>query len=362
MSAEAGRVTLTLQRSDFDLDVDISVPSRGVIGIYGASGSGKTTLLRCIAGLEQNARGRIVFQHQVWQSEESFLPPWQRPVGYVFQDARLFPHKTVAGNLAFGQRRAAADAGLTSADDVIALFGIAHLLHRRPAGLSAGERQRVAMARALLRAPAVLMMDEPLANLDAARKQDILPFLDRLHASLDMPMVYVSHSLDEIIRLCDHLIVMQAGRVLAQGSLQDTLMRTDLPMLGGREASTLLQVRMLDYEPAYQLSRLQFDGGEMVVPGRHGEPGDALRLRIMASDVSLCLQPPPASSILNILPALVDSLQPEAGGYLVVRLRVGGTHLLARITQKSAHVLGLCPGQSVFAQIKGAAVRSAYAS
>ena len=238
------------------------------------------------------------------------------------------------------------------------MLGIDHLLERRPAQLSGGERQRVAIGRALLRYPSLILMDEPLASLDAARKQEVMPFLDRLHVSLKVPMLYVSHSLDEIIRLCDHLIVMDAGRVLAQGALHDVLMRTDLPMLGGREASTVLDVRVLDYQPQFELSRLQFADGEIVVPGHYGPAGLPLRLRIMASDVSLCLQRPQSSSILNILPAVVKSLQLEAGGYVLVGLQVGAVHIMARVTLKSSVALNLRPGQSLFAQIKGVAVKS----
>lgn len=358
MSTDAGHASVVLERPDFTLDVDVRVPGQGVTGIFGNSGCGKTTLLRCIAGLEPDSRGSVGFNGEIWQSGDRFLPAWQRSIGYVFQDARLFPHMTVAGNLEYGRRRARVAPELASPDEVIAMLGIDHLLVRRPAQLSGGERQRVSIARALLRYPSLVLMDEPLANLDAARKQEVMPFLDRLHASLKVPMLYVSHSLDEIIRLCDHLIVMDAGRVLAQGRLHDVLMRTDLPMLGGREASTVLDVRVLDYEAQFELSRLQFAGGEMVVPGRHGDRDFPLRLRIMASDVSLCLERPQSSSILNILPAVVESLQPEDGGYVLVRLRVGAVRIMARVTLKSSVALDLRPGLSLFAQIKGVAVKS----
>lgn len=358
MTIEAGHVAIALSRPDFTLDVDIRIPSRGVTGVFGVSGCGKTTLLRCIAGLEQDARGCIRFNGERWQSSDRFLPAWQRPVGYVFQDARLFPHMTVARNLEYGRRRARVTPEIASPEGIIALLGIDHLLDRRPMQLSGGERQRVSIARALLRYPELVLMDEPLANLDAARKQEIMPFLDRLHSSLNVPMLYVSHSLDEIIRLCDHLIVMQDGQVLAQGALHDILMRTDLPILGGREASTVLDVRVLDYESQYQLSRLQFAGGEIVVPGHYGDRGFPLRLRVMASDVSLCLERPQSSSILNILPAVVERRQTEAGGHVLVHLRIGEVQIMARVTLRSAVALELTPGQSLFAQIKGVAVKN----
>lgn len=358
MTIEAGHVTVALSRPDFTLDVDIRVPSHGVTGIFGASGCGKTTLLRCIAGLEQGARGSVGFNGELWQDGDHFVPPWQRPVGYVFQDARLFPHMTVARNLDYGRRRSRVAPELTSPEEIIAMLGIGHLLDRRPAQLSGGERQRASIARALLRYPSLVLMDEPLANLDAARKHEIMPFLDRLHASLKVPMLYVSHSLDEMTRLCDHLVVMQSGKVLGQGRLHDMLMRTDLPILGGGEASTVLDVRVLDYDAQYQLSRLQFAGGEIVVPGRHGDRDCPLRLRIMASDVSLCRERPQSSSILNILPAAVESRQAEAGGHVLVQLRVGDVRIMARVTMKSAVALELAPGQSVFAQIKSVAVKN----
>lgn len=356
MSIDVGHVAAILRRSDFTLDVDIRLPPVGVTGIFGASGCGKTTLLRCIAGLEPSARGRVAFNGQLWHDADHFLPPWQRPVGYVFQDARLFPHMTVARNLNYGRRRAAPAPELGSPEQIITMLGITHLLERQPAQLSGGERQRVSIARALLRYPALVLMDEPLANLDVARKHEIMPFLERLHAELQLPLLYVSHSLDELTRLCDHLVVMQAGRVLGQGPLHDMLMRSDLPILGGGEASTVLDVRVLDYDPQYQLSRVQFAGGEMVVPGHYGDQGRALRLRIMASDVSLCGALPQSSSILNILPAVVENRQAEEGGRVLVQLRVGDVKMLARVTLKSAEILGLAPGQSLFAQIKSGAL------
>ncbi|MCC1495347.1 molybdenum ABC transporter ATP-binding protein [Alcanivorax sp. 1008] len=358
MKTDAGHVTAALSRPDFTLDVDIKVPSHGVTGIFGASGCGKTTLLRCIAGLERDARGSVGFNGQLWQDSENFVPPWQRPVGFVFQDARLFPHMTVARNLNYGRRRSAPSPELSSPEQIIDMLGIGHLLDRKPAQLSGGEQQRASIARALLRYPALVLMDEPLANLDAGRKQEIMPFLDRLHANLQVPMLYVSHSLDEMTRLCDHLVVMQSGRVLGQGRLHDMLMRTDLPTLGGGEASTVLDVRVLDYDPHYQLSRLQFAGGEVVVPGRHGDHCCPLRLRIMASDVSLCRERPQSSSILNILPAVVESRRAESGGHVLVQLRVGEAKLMARVTLKSAEALNLTQGQSLFAQIKGVAVKN----
>lgn len=358
MNIEAGHVAVSLSRPDFTLDVDIRVPSHGVTGIFGASGCGKTTLLRCIAGLEQGAKGSVGFNGELWQDGDRFVPPWQRPVGYVFQDARLFPHMSVARNLDYGRRRATVAPELTSPEEIIAMLGIGHLLDRRPAQLSGGERQRASIARALLRYPSLVLMDEPLANLDAARKHEIMPFLDRLHASLKVPMLYVSHSLDEMTRLCDHLVVMQSGRVLGQGRLHDMLMRTDLPILGGGEASTVLDVRVLDYDAQYQLSRLQFAGGEIIAPGRHGNRGCPLRLRIMASDVSLCRERPQSSSILNILPAVVENRQVEAGGYVLVQLQVGEVRILARVTMKSAEALELVPGQSLFVQIKSVAVKN----
>lgn len=358
MSTDVGRVTVALSREDFSLDVDIRIPSHGVTGVFGASGCGKTTLLRCIAGLESGARGQVGFDGQLWQDEGAFVPSWERPVGYVFQDARLFPHLSVARNLDYGRRRSPATRELLSPQEITALLGIDHLLDRRPAQLSGGERQRASIARALLRYPSLVLMDEPLANLDEARKQEIMPFLDRLHVHLKVPMLYVSHSLDEITRLCDHLVVMQDGRVMGQGTLHEMLMRTDLPMLGGGEASTVLDVRVVDYDARYELSRVSFGGGELLVPGRHGESGAPLRLRIMASDVSLTRQRAESSSILNILPAVIEDLHSGSAGYVLVKLKVGDDGVLARITAKSADALELAPGQSVFVQIKSVAVKN----
>jgi molybdenum ABC transporter ATP-binding protein len=225
-------------------EVDLELPGRGVTGLFGHSGSGKTTLLRCIAGLVRAPKGRLVFRGEVWQDENTWVPTHRRSLGYVFQEASLFPHLTVMGNLRYGQKRAPAPVAAedrVSLDQAIALLGIDHLLTRKPDRLSGGERQRVAIARALAVSPRVLLMDEPLAALDIARKQEILPYLERLHDELAIPVLYVSHAPDEVARLADHLVVMDGGRVLASGPLKETLARLDLPTAFSEDAGVVIE-------------------------------------------------------------------------------------------------------------------------
>ena len=230
-------VQYELRRGDFSLDVDIDIPMQGITGIFGESGTGKTSLLRCIAGLESDAAGRLVVAGEVWQDGATGLPIHERDIGYVFQEPRLFAHLDVRGNLEYGQRRT--HQRKIDVADIVGLLGLEGLLERRPDSLSGGEAQRVAIARALLRSPRFVLMDEPLASLDRARRDEILPFLDRLHSSLDLPIIYVSHSIDEVTRLCDHLLVMDGGQIVANGGLQQVLLQTELPVLGGEEARAI---------------------------------------------------------------------------------------------------------------------------
>ena len=346
-----------LRRGAFSLDVDVEIPLRGITGVYGRSGAGKTSLLRCIAGLERPASGRLVVAGDSWQEERTFRAVHERAIGYVFQEPRLFEHLDVRRNIEYGWRRRK-HAASTDIDSVVELLGLGHLLARKPADLSGGEAQRVAIARALLRAPRFVLMDEPLASLDRARKDEILPFLERLHNESSIPVVYVSHNIDEICRLCDHLLVIDDGRVVADGELQDVLMQTELPILAGQEAGSVIEGTVVDYEAHDELLRLQVSGGELWVPGRQREPGAPLRLRIRANDVSLCRERPNQSTILNIVPATIDRIQDTSGSSALVRLHVGSDKLLARVTRRSARELQLSEGDQVFAQIKSVAVRS----
>lgn len=352
------RATFRIDRGDFLLDVDLALPSRGVTALFGHSGSGKTTCLRAMAGLERAPGGFFALDDEVWQDDARgiFVPPHQRALGYVFQEASLFEHLTVRGNLEFGQKRAAAAKPSFLPADVAALLGIAGLLERRPDSLSGGERHRVAIARALLAEPRLLLMDEPLAALDLKRKLEILPYLERLHDELSIPVVYVSHVPDEVARLADHLVLLDAGKVAASGPLSATLARIDLPPAFADDAGVVLETVLAAHE-ADALSRLDFPGGCIYVGQRKEAIGQRLRCRIHARDVSLALEKPQATSILNILEGKVTAVAPaNAPGQVLVQLHVGPTPLLARITERSRRTLDIQPGRPVWIQVKATAM------
>lgn len=362
MNSNAIQARFRLERPGFTLDVDLTLPGHGVSALFGQSGSGKTTCLRALAGLERPPGGYCAVAGEVWQDDARglFVPPHRRAIGYVFQEASLFPHLNARGNMEFGQKRAPQSAGpdtpAFSLEAVADLLGIAHLLERRPEELSGGERQRVAIGRALLANPRLLLMDEPLAALDLKRKQEILPYLERLHDELAIPMVYVSHAPDEVARLADHLVLLADGRAVASGPLADTLCRLDLPPAFSDNVGTVVTATVAEHE-ADDLTRLEFPGGYVHVSRRREAIGQSLRCRIHARDVSLALVPPVQSSIVNCLPAVVESLAPaDEPGHVLVRLQAGPSLLLARITRRSAETLGLRPGLSVFAQIKSVAL------
>ncbi|MDX5362968.1 MAG: molybdenum ABC transporter ATP-binding protein [Pseudazoarcus pumilus] len=349
-----------VDRGEFVLDVDLKLPSRGVTALFGPSGAGKTTVLRCIAGLERLADGHVDFDGEVWQDGRDFVPTHRRSLGYVFQDANLFPHLSARGNMEYGFKRIPAAARRIGWDDLVALLDLGHLLDRHPDQLSGGERQRVGLARALLTSPRLLLLDEPLSALDAARKQEILPYLERLRDQLDIPMLYVSHSHDEVIRLADHLVLLDHGRVRASGPLAETLARTDLPLARGIEASVMIETTVAAHEDDWHLSRLAFAGGELLVPRSRRAPGETLRVRVHARDVALARSRVEDSSINNQLAATVVEIVPADGpAYVLVRLDAAGVPLLARITRRSAERLALVPGLAVWAQIKSAALLEA---
>ena len=359
---------LTLPRRSFTLDVTLSLPERGVSVLFGPSGCGKTTVLRALAGLER-ARGRVALGAAQWQDDACglFVPPHQRAVGYVIQEAALFPHLSVQGNLDYARRRAAGGSCGIALDQLVALLGIGHLLARRPDTLSGGERQRVAMARALATHPALLLMDEPLAALDAQRKAEVLPYLDRLPAELGIPIVYVSHAVDEVVRLADHLVLMDAGRVLASGALAETLSRLDLPLAWADEAGAVLDVVVGERDAAWHLARLDVPTGADTPECRlwtrdQGLPvGSRTRLRVLARDVSLARTPLQGSSIGNQVFGTVDAIADDVHPALaLVRVRMGigpgSPALLARVTRRSADALQLRPGLQVWAHVKTVAL------
>ncbi len=422
---------LTLARRDFTLDVTLQLPQRGITALCGPSGCGKTTVLRALAGLDR-AAGRVALGDEVWQCDATgqWRPTHLRPLGYVIQEAALFPHLDVRANLEYGRSRSAASRRLDSGawppsgsgawwrpgsgalhrsgsgasqppdsntaaagfalDQVIDLLGIAPLMARRPATLSGGERQRVAIARALATAPRLLLMDEPLAALDAARKAEILPYLERLHRALALPIVYVTHAMDEVARLADHLVLMDAGRVRAAGPLAELLAQPDLPLARQDDAGVVIAATVAEHDRAYGLSRVRFAGGALWVGETAAAPGEAVRARVLARDVSVTRQAPLQTSVVNVLPVLLESITADHSTVLLQLRLVGDGHpdrhpdghpdrhpdrhpgsqtsgagstgselpvrLLARITRRSCDTLALQPGDALFAQIKGVAL------
>ncbi|MEW7851039.1 molybdenum ABC transporter ATP-binding protein [Massilia aurea] len=347
-----------IDRGAFQLDVDLLLPGQGVTALFGHSGSGKTTVLRVLAGLERVAGAHVALGAEVWQDDAKklFVPTHERGIGYVFQEASLFPHLSVRANLAFGQKRLTPGERRFELMAVAELLGIERLLDARPDTLSGGERQRAAIARTLLASPRLLLMDEPLAALDMRRKLEILPYLERLHAELALPVVYVSHAADEVARLADYLVVLEEGRVLASGPLAATLARLDLAANFEDDAGVMIETR-LEAHDADGLSQLAFAGGVLLVGQRDAAIGTRVRCRIHARDVSLALERPRGSSITNILPARVDAVGPSGTpGQVLVRLLVGETPLLARITERSRRELEIAPGYAVWAQVKAVAL------
>ena len=354
-------VRLKLNYPGFALEVDLKLPGRGVTALYGHSGSGKTTCLRCIAGLERAEDGFVQINDQVWQDSRNglFVPPHKRSLGYVFQEASLFPHLSVRANLEFGFKRIARHQRRVDLAHATELLGIAHLLDRHPQHLSGGERQRIGIARALLTSPQLLLMDEPLAALDSKRKNEILPYLERLHDELDIPVLYVSHAQDEVARLADHIVLLSDGQVLASGPIGETLARLDLPMALGDDAGVVINGSVSAYDTHYQLLTLQLPDSALSMRVAHAPLalGKQLRIKVQARDVSLSLQAQEPSSILNRLPVTVTGeISADNNAHVLVRLDAGGTPLLARITRFSRDQLQLHPGQALWAQIKAVAV------
>lgn len=349
-----------LRRTDFALDVDVSVPMHGITGVFGSSGAGKTSLLRCIAGLEAAAAGWLCVGGELWEDSAQMLrlPAHARRIGYVFQEPRLFSHLDVQGNIDYGRRRST-QRQTDKRDDIIAMLGLTGLLGRHTDTLSGGEAQRVAIARALLREPRLLLMDEPLASLDPARKDEILPYLDRLHATVKLPIVYVSHNIDEICRLCDQLVVMDAGRVVADGLLNDVLVGADAGPLRGDDAGAVIMGRIKHYDSDYDLTEVAIDGAALLAAGQHGDVATPVRLRIRAGDVSLCRERPEATTILNVVDVCVETIDVGDGPSCLLQLRLGDNRILARVTRKSLDSLSIKSGDHLFAQIKAVSVRGA---
>lgn len=348
-----------LTYADFALNVDLSLPGRGVTALFGHSGSGKTTLLRLIAGLKTVPTGYLCVNGEVWQDGTTCVPTHKRPLGYVFQEASLFPHLSARGNLEYGMKRVGTAMDRAALEQAVALLGIGHLLDRRAHQLSGGERQRVAIARALALHPRLLLMDEPLAALDLARKQEILPYLERLHDELEIPVLYVSHAPDEVARLADTVVMMEQGEARAVGPVAEVFSRLDLTLAQDQEASAIIEGVVLSHDDDYALTRLTIPGGRLTVSRLARALDERVRVRIHARDVSIARDEPGTSSIVNILPARIVELRELDPAQVLVKLATGSgeqTPLLARITRYSCDRLHLQVGQPVFAQVKAVAL------
>ena len=356
MNSAGVEIDLRIDFGQFSLDVDLQLPGRGVSVLFGQSGSGKTTLLRCIAGLDR-ARGRVIVRGEAWQDGRYFVPAHKRPMGYVFQEASLFAHMTVRKNLMYGVKRLKQPANEAQIEHCIDLLGIGHLMDRRPARLSGGERQRVAIAQALAMNPRMLLMDEPLAALDDARKREILPYLQRLHDELDIPLLYITHSLEELTQLADHVVILEQGRVAASGPVEQVLSGFDASISRGEYAGALLNARIRESDERHHLVRAEFAGGHLWIRDADHATGDAVRLRVLARDVSITLEAHGQSSILNQLPATVDAFaDSDHPAIKLVRVKVGDSQLLCRMSARSLEALALEPGKPVWVQIKTVAL------
>jgi molybdate transport system ATP-binding protein len=353
------RVAKTI--GSFAVDAEFAAPDRGVTALFGRSGSGKTTIVNLIAGIVKPDAGRISIGSRVYfdSAHGIDVPVERRRLGYVFQDSRLFPHLTVRSNLRYGLDRSPASEKPIAFDQVVDVLGVRGILGRRPHGLSGGERQRVALGRALLAQPQLLLMDEPLAALDAPRKAEILPYIERLRDEFDTPIVYVSHSLDEVIRLADTLVVVSDGAIAASGDLSEIMSRADLQHLLGRfESGSVLECSVKRHDPHYQLTTLSFADGELLVPMIELEEGARVRARIRARDVSLSRTRADETSISNRLPGVIAGLLARDGPYLDVTVSLGTTSVRALITGDSWERLRLQVGQPIWVMVKAVALDS----
>lgn len=359
MSISPGiEVNLALARGDFQLQVDLTLPGQGVTVLFGPSGSGKTTVLRCVAGLEC-AQGRVMIGNQTWQdsAQHQWIPTSSRDLGYVFQEASLFEHLNVRANLRYGIERVRKPGGKEALDLAINLLGIGHLLDRTTQSLSGGERQRVAIARALATQPQILLLDEPLASLDIARRNEILPWLERMHYELRIPVLYVTHSMEELTRLADYVVLLGDGQVRARGPISQVLSDPVFACAVGGEAGAVLSGVIREHDLHFHLTRVDLDGASLWVRHRDLSVGARVRLHIHANDVSLSTQEPQHSSIQNVLPGVIEAIHDDSHpASCLIRVRHHDQCLLARITRKAMAALSLEVGMPVWAQVKSVAL------
>lgn len=355
-------IDIDLARPDgFTLTAAFTTPAAGVTALFGRSGAGKTTIIQAVAGVVRPDAGRIVVAGETFfdAARGIDLPIEARRVGYVFQDARLFPHMSVARNLRYGERRTRSPERPIRFEAVVELLGIGHLLARRPHTLSGGERQRVAIGRALLAQPRLLLMDEPLAALDAARKAEILPYLERLRDEVKLPILYVSHAIEEVARLADRMVVLAGGKQVACGPVAEVMASPEMvPIIGRFDAGALLDCTVSHHDAGYGLTDLSFAGGVLRVPHVARPLGAAVRARVRARDVAIALHKPTELSVSNLLPARIDAIRRQEGPYADIDLAIGESRLVAMVTRESADRLDLRPGQEVWAMVKTVAVDS----
>lgn len=351
-------INLTLQREHFSLSLNTKLPEKNFSAIYGHSGAGKTTLLRWIAGLERDAEGVLSFNQQVWQEKKFFLPTQQRQISYVFQDARLFPHLSVRGNLEYAFRRRFNNSG-PSIERVCEWFELGSMLDSDSKNLSGGEQQRVALARALLSSPQLILMDEPLGSLDRQSKERILVHLENLHLNFSTPIIYVSHDIEEVSRLADHLLILDGGRISAEGPLIELSSQQNLQINHEEQAASIIEAKVFNHDEKYHLSELKIDDDlSLFITSIKTSIGSCVRVRIPARDVSITIEACNNSSILNILPATIDAIEETSNARALIRIKVSNQFLLVRLTRKSVDRLKLEKGKKVYAQIKTVALLS----
>ena len=349
-------VKIQFYREEFTLEIDLTLPAQGVTAIIGPSGCGKTTLLRTIAGLEHCPNATLKIGDSVWQDKDIFIPPYQRPLGYVFQEVNLFEHLNVKKNLEYGLKRSSHSEQQISLEKAIKLLGVEHLLQRRPSTLSGGEKQRVAIARALAVSPKILLMDEPLAALDLAKKREIMPYLESLHNELDIPIIYVSHSHHEVTSIADHLVLLEDGKVKASGGINEILTRLDLNLAHKDNTGALIDAIVIGHDEEFDLTYLEFAGGQLTIPKKDLPLKTIVRLRVRARDISLALEHQTKTSILNIFPAVIHEISAYNNAQYTIKLLAGGIPLLARVTRKSVTFLDLSVGKKVYVQVKSVAL------